>query len=290
MGVVWGILSALAFGSADFIARGVSVSLSPYHALFYIHLVSGILLAGIVLISGIPETASLAAAGLGALVGSINTLGTLLLYRALAVGKLSVVSPIASTFGGVALVLALLTGDMISGGSIFGLVLMLVGIVMAAIVREENPDDGDPNVVKGLPSAIMASVALGINAWGLQFVVEPLGPYIPVLLGRIMTVVLLALLFKPLKQSIAVPPRKYWLRFGAMGLITTLGEVAYNVGIQGTTPGVVAILSSLFGTVTVLLALIFLHERLARHQWIGVGIIFAAILIVGIFQNLVSAA
>jgi drug/metabolite transporter (DMT)-like permease len=289
MGIVWGIVSALAFGSADFIARGVSVRLSPYHALFYIHLLSGILLAIIVIINGIPQTASLGVVGLGALLGSVNTLGTLLLYRALAVGKLSIVSPITSTFGGVALVLSLLTGDAISGGSIFGLLLMLVGVVIASIVKEETPNDGQRRIVIGLPEAVIAAIALGINAWGLQFVVEPLGPYIPVLLGRMMTLLLLALLVRPLKQSIAVPPREYWLRFGAVGLITTLGEVAYNIGIQGTTPGIVAILSSLFGTVTVLLALIFLNERLARHQWVGVAIIFIAILLVGIFQNFIPS-
>ncbi len=67
--------------------------------------------------------------------------------------------------------------------------------------------------------------------------------------------------------------------------MTTIGEIAYNVGVQGMTPGIVAVLSSLFSPVTVLLALIFLHERLARRQWVGIGIIFVATLLTGMFQN-----
>jgi drug/metabolite transporter (DMT)-like permease len=95
----------------------------------------------------------------------------------------------------------------------------------------------------------------------------------------------LALFVRPMRQSIAVPPRSLWLNFVVVGFVTTLGEVAYNIGVQGTTPGIVAVLSSLFSPVTVLLALVFLRERLARHQWIGVGIIFVATLLIGVFQN-----
>ncbi|MBC7811904.1 MAG: DMT family transporter [Burkholderiales bacterium] len=286
MGVVWGFLSALCFGSADFIARGVSVKLSAYHALFYIHLVSGVLLGIVVALDGIPSTATIAAVGLAVALGAVNTLGTLLLYRSLSIGKISLVSPITSTYGGVALILALLAGDAISIGGIFSLVLMLVGIVIVSIVRENNDSPDAQQVgLRGVPEAAVAAIALGINFWAMQFVVGPLGTYIPILIGRMVTVILLALLVRPTRQSIAVPPRELWLKIGAAGFVTTLGEVAYNVGVQGATPGIVAVVSSLFSPVTVLLALIFLHERMARHQWVGVGIIFIATLMLGIFQN-----
>jgi uncharacterized membrane protein len=285
VGVIWGFISAVAFGSADFIARGVSVKLTPYHALFYIHFISGVLLAVVILLDGIPASATLSAVGLAALLGAVNTVGTLMLYRSLSIGKISVVSPITSSFGGIALVLSLLAGDSIPLGGIFSLGLMLVGIVIVSTVREDAQQDAKRTPLKGLPEAVIAALALGLNFWGLQFVVTPLGPYIPTLIGRIMTVILLAVLARPFHQSIAPPPREYWLKIGVVGLITTIGEIAYNIGVQGTTPGIVAVLSSLFSPVTVLLALIFLREKLARHQWVGVGIIFAATLLIGIFQN-----
>ena len=285
MGIIWGFLSALCFGSADFMARGVSIRLTPYHALFYIHLVSGVLLFAVIMVDGIPASATADAVGLAALLGAVNTLGTLLLYRALSIGKISIVSPITSTFGGITLVLSLLAGDIIPFGSIFGLVLMLIGIVIVSTVREDAQQETKGIPLRGLPEAVITAVALGLNFWGLQFVIEPLGVYIPTLIGRIMTVILLVLLARPLRQSIALPPRAYWLKIGLVGFITTLGEIAYNVGVQGTTPGIVAVIGSLFSPVTVLLALIFLRERLARHQWVGVGIIFIATLLIGIFQN-----
>lgn len=287
MGIIWGFLSALGYGTGDFIARGVSVRLSAYHALFYIHLVSGIILALIVVVDGIPASATLEAVGLSALLGAVNTLATLLLYRALTIGKIALVSPIVSTYGGVALLLSLLTGDAIGIGSIFSLLLMLAGIVVVSVVHDSDSQEAPASAdgLRGIPEAVTAAVALGIHFWAFQFVVGPLGAYIPTMIGRIVTMILLPLLARPLRQSVAVPPRDLWLKIGLAAFVTMLGEVAYNIGVQGTTPGIVAVLSSLFSPVTVLLALVFLHERLARHQWIGVGIIFAATLLIGLFQN-----
>ncbi|MBI1279688.1 MAG: EamA family transporter [Anaerolineaceae bacterium] len=284
MGIFWGLLSALGFGSADFIARDASVKLTPYRALFYIHFVSAVALLVVILFDGIPATATWASVGLGMLLGSINTIGTLLLYRALTIGKISIASPVTSAFGGVALLLSLLAGDHIPFGGVLSLLLMLFGIVIISSVSHD-PNDASRKGLKGLPEAVIAAIAIGLNSWGLQFIVGPLGSYLPTLIGRVMTMILLSLFARPLHQSVALPAGGLWKILAAAGLITTVGEVAYNIGVQGTTPGIVAVLTSLFSAVTVFLALIFLKERLAQRQWVGVGIVFVATLLIGYFQN-----
>jgi uncharacterized membrane protein len=289
VGILWGLISAFGYGTADFIARDVSVKLTAYRALLYIHLVSGLMMVAIILFDGIPASSTLDAVALCVGLSIANTVATLMLYRALSIGKISIASPVTSTFGGVALILALLAGDTISTGSVFSLVLMLVGIIFVSIVPD-SPDTADQgNGLKGLPEAILSALLFGLYFWGIQFVVGPLGAYVPTLIGRIVTVVLLTAAARPLHQNVEAPSRSFWLKIIAAAVISTIGEVAYNLGVQGTTPGIVAVLSSLFSPVTVLLALIFLRERLARHQWIGVGIIFIATLLIGIFQNLVQA-
>lgn len=283
MGIFWGLLSALGFGTADFIARDASVKLTPYRALFYIHFVSAVALLVVIVFDGVPATATWGNVGLGMVLGSINTIGTLLLYRALTIGKISIASPVTSAFGGVALLLSLLAGDHIPLGGVFSLLLMLVGIIIISSVSHDT-DDANRKGFKGLPEAIFAAIAIGVNSWGLQFVVGPLGSYIPTLIGRVMTMILLSIFARPVRQSVALPPQGLWKILVAAGLITTVGEVAYNIGVKGTTPGVVAVLTSLFSAVTVFLALIFLHERLARRQWVAVGIIFVATILIGYFQ------
>jgi drug/metabolite transporter (DMT)-like permease len=283
VGIFWGLLAALGFGTADFIARGASVKLTSYRALFYSHLISGLVLLIVIVFDGIPAMITLSTIGLAAVLGAVNTVGTLLLYRALTIGKISIASPVTSTFGGVALLLSLLAGDSIPLGGVLSLLLMLAGIVIVSSVSDA-PGDANRTGLKGLPEAIFAAIAIGINSWGLQFVVGPLGAYIPTVIGRVMTIILLSIFVRPMRQSIALPPRDLWQTLLAAGFITTIGEVAYNIGVRGTTPGIVAVLTSLFSAVTVFLALVFLHERLARRQWVAVGIIFVATVLIGYFQ------
>ena len=57
-------------------------------------------------------------------------------------------------------------------------------------------------------------------------------------------------------------------------------NVAYNLGITVSLTAVVSVISSLFSAVTVLMAWVFLRERLARWQWAGVGAILVGIVLV----------
>lgn len=65
-----------------------------------------------------------------------------------------------------------------------------------------------------------------------------------------------------------------------IGLGDIVANVAYNQGIATTLTAIVVALASLASTVTVLLACVFLRERLAAWQWAGVALISAGIVLV----------
>src|SRR5258705_11837340 len=100
---------------------------------------------------------------------------------------------------------------------------MLAGVVIVSSVSHDA-NDANRKGLKGLPEAIIAAIAIGLNSWGLQFVVGPLGSYIPTLIGRVMTMILLSLFARPMRQSIALPPQGLWRTIVAAGVITTIGE------------------------------------------------------------------
>jgi drug/metabolite transporter (DMT)-like permease len=68
----------------------------------------------------------------------------------------------------------------------------------------------------------------------------------------------------------------------AVGLMDTAAFVANNAGLHIGPVSVVSVLASLYGAVTVLLAWIFLRERLERSQWLGIVLIFIGIVCVSI--------
>jgi bacterial/archaeal transporter family protein len=62
------------------------------------------------------------------------------------------------------------------------------------------------------------------------------------------------------------------------GILGGVGNMAYfEAMVKGGKASVVTPVTALFPMVTVLLALVFLKERLGRVQWIGLGLAFVAI-------------
>jgi drug/metabolite transporter (DMT)-like permease len=261
------------------------VWLGTWRALLYAHLISFVSLLPIVVWQPGGVQLSLGVLLLGALLGVLNLIGSGLLYRALTIGRLAIVSPICSSFGAITLTLSLLSGDVLSPGKIAGLALTVVGVVLAS-TPEATPDQRLG--ARGVPEAIGAALSFGITFWGLKYVVPFTGPWIPVLESRIMALLLLPLLARPLGQSIALPERGAWPGVILIGLLDTCANTAYNLGIRSDAPGIVAVLGSLFSPITVLLGFVVLRERLSQRQWLGVLVIFAAITLIGIVDNLVE--
>jgi transporter family protein len=68
----------------------------------------------------------------------------------------------------------------------------------------------------------------------------------------------------------------FWAFF--TGILGGVGNILFfQAMVAGGKASVVAPVTALFPMITVLLALIFLHERLGRVQWIGLALAFVAI-------------
>lgn len=287
MGIIWGLVAALCWGASDFTARSASMRLGALRSLLYAQLVGFAGLFAVMHWHGALLPVTVGALLLGALLGAAYTAGTVLLYDAMASGPLMIVSPIGSSFAAITLGLSLLSGDDISPLKVGGLALALGGIILASIPAAAPSGSGlaTPRPARSVIEAAGAACLFGVTFWGLKYVVPGLGLWLPVFESRMMALVLLPVLARPLRQSIALPPLATWPLLLVVGIIDTCGTVAYNRGLGSDAPGVVAVLGSLFSPVTLLLAFVLLGERLARRQWAGVLVIFAAIALVGVAQN-----
>ena len=107
---LWGLLTALGWGGADFIARFTGRALGHGRALLGVLLVGSLVMPAVFWLSGAPFVAELSALWLLALAGLGVTLATLLLYWGLARGPISIVSPIVASFPALNLLFAVLIG------------------------------------------------------------------------------------------------------------------------------------------------------------------------------------
>ncbi|MBF6590945.1 MAG: DMT family transporter [Ktedonobacterales bacterium] len=314
-GIAFGLVAALCWGIADFCARGSSRAGGTFLTLLAIQVVAVAALLGIALplgllsLSAMPLGMVLAAAGVSLAILA----GAGFLYRAFAIGTLALASPIAASFAAITALLALVTGERPALTQLVGIALTLGGVVLASSVSTPTRAEAgkaralptDPAIggrwrvtwhpEPGLIEALASMLIFGVAYWALRFVVGALGGVRTAFIGKVTDLLALSVIAlvgasvaRRRSRSLATPrwyaPRRppfaFWLFVVPAALLDTTANIAYNLGITRALVSVVVVLSSLFSAVTVLLAWIFLRERLRGWQWVGVSAIFVGIVLV----------
>ncbi len=286
MGIVFGLLSALFWGSGDYLITQLTRRVGTRLALVYIQTVS--LMAWLILLAVVPNNLMGGPRTwmIVVLTGFCHVLGLAFVYRAFQVGTLSLVSPISSSFAVVTALLALIAGERPPLLALAGAGLLFVGVVVATRSPSDEPKRGKS--LKGIPEAIGSALAFGTMFWLFYFFVQPdLGYIWPLIVLKTMAAVssIFALAYKRGKHKPPISgwtPLTVWLLAIAAAAADTLAWLAYIWGTSTEYATIVTGLASLFSVVTILLAWALLRERLAPNQWAGVAVILLGILLVSI--------
>jgi drug/metabolite transporter (DMT)-like permease len=210
---------------------------------------------------------------LAACAGLAGALGLGALFRGMAVGAIAVVAPISSAAAVIPVVVGLATGERPSGLQLAGMAVVLAGVALAS----REPGTAERRLAAGVPLALLA--ALG---FGLYFLlIDPAsddGAAWAVLVAR--SAATLAATAVAIALSSGLP------RAGDLPLLATVGifDASANamlaVALTKGLVGLVAVLSSLYPVVTVLLARAALGERVARAQRAGVVLALGGVAVI----------
>lgn len=302
MGVLLGLSAALGWGVADYMARFATRRIGAFRALMFMQLVGVLALTVCIAATGhwtkfFPAFRWNLWAWI-VLTGILSVLGALALYRSFEIGILALVSPIAASYPALTVVLSIVTGERLTRSHAAGVAIVIFGVVLAALALPppaSAPDsvnfqtqalarsDHRRHMLRGVPWALAAALAFGVNYWILGFRVMPVfGGLGSVWVIRLVSFLVLALLARPLGQSAQIPRGSTaWLIF-FIGLADTAGFVANNLAFKQEEIAIATVLASLYGVVTLFFAAAFLHERLGRRQWAGVALIFIGVALVSL--------
>jgi drug/metabolite transporter (DMT)-like permease len=293
MGIIFGLATALGWGIADFLVRFSARSIGSFRTLFFMQFI-GLFTLGIYLLATgelitLLHHTSWQPWAWAVLAISLNILSALALYRAYEIGVLMIVSPITSCYAAVTSALAFFTGEKVGQLHIVGMVVTLIGAALVATPLVNSPVYQNTLLTghKGLPPgviwAVLASVGYGVAFWLLGFhVSHDLGAITTTWLTRLLTPCALAISAPLAGLSLKLPTGNVWWYIGAIGITDTFAFVTYNTGLTVGQVSIVSVISSLYSAVTVILAWIVLRERLQPSQWLGVGVVFAGIILVNI--------
>jgi drug/metabolite transporter (DMT)-like permease len=208
---------------------------------------------------GVEKLLPAVAAGVAGLVGLAA------LYRGLAVGAMGIVAPISAASPVVGLSADAMQGTFPAALQWLGIALVLTGI--ATLSREPSSDGGGGRIARGVGLALVAALGFGLFVVGLDAGSDESAAW-AVVAARATSVAIAVVVAVVLSTSLR-PPRGTWPLLVGIGIGDTLANVLVAIASTQGSIGIVAVLSALYPIVTVLLARLFLDERLTAPKRVG---------------------
>lgn len=274
-----GMLAALAWGSADFIARFTGSALGHVNALFGMLAASAVVLTGLVLFMGLPVTGLVAAWWVLLLAGCGLTLATLLLYQGLVRGPVTVVAPIAGTFPAFNIVLAIGLGLRPSVSEWMAMAAVMGGVFVVAQSARHYEARGHysrAHIRLSVVIALAASFLFAVTVAAIQEAGAICGEIQAVFLARWISLACCVGLLAA-RRRVPVIALRWWPALAAQGALDAGALLAVVAGSVDATSAITAVLASTFSAVTVVLARVFIREAMSWGQWLGIGIILAGV-------------
>ena len=299
--VLLGLGGALVYGFADFLGGIASRRLRPVTVAAAAAAIGIVPLLVALLVFG--GRASWQGTLWGAVGGLAGAIGVLLLYTALAIGPMSVLSPITAVFAAVVpVVVALLRGTVLPPVAVGALVVAVVAVVLVATVRDPR---GARVTARGVAAAAVAGC--GFGGIVLAFNETPSDSGIaPLVVARLLQAVLLGTAAvvsaavarsggaadpgtsadvagsagPPGRWPRSAPDRRLVWAVVACGVFDALANACIQAGLHSsddpTTLPVISVLNALYPIGTVVLAGVVLRERLTVLQGVGIALALAA--------------
>jgi drug/metabolite transporter (DMT)-like permease len=280
--MTFGLLTAAGFGTADFFAKLSTNRVGFLKTALFMQAMGTVLVLPFALTDASRLILHPWAVFVGIVLGVVNALATLCLYKGFQVGRVSIVSPIASAAPVVAILLAVVfLGETITEQRLAGISLVMLGIILVSI--QDRQAEAFREIAKGTAYAIGFMILGGVLLFELKPVSHDLGAFLPVLMLRWVGTLVLAVPFL-CREAKSRSLEKGALRLIiAVACLDTFANVAYNVGLIFGTVTIVSPLGGMFSPVTVLLAWLILKERLFRHQLFGFAAIVLGVATLGAF-------
>ena len=273
MWVALALGSSLVWGTADFLG-GFYTRRAPLSAVTVVSQAAGLCVL-LVWLAARGFSVSGGSFAFGLLSGVGGAIGLAAFYKALAVGTMSIVSPVTACGAVVPFAMALARGERPSGWAIGGAAVALVGAVLAS--ASEGRASGDRRL--GALLSVVAAVSIGLFVYFLGVGGKHGDPYSALFGARISSLSVLLLGSLALRAPVR-PSRALLPAIALIGVLDVSANALYVFASRSGFLSVVGVLGSLYPVVTLLAAYVVLNERITRVQKGGVVLALLGVCVV----------
>jgi drug/metabolite transporter (DMT)-like permease len=239
--------------------------------------VASALAAAVLLLFAGGETLTAGHATWAVVAGVCGAIGLVAYYRALALGAMSVVAPIIAAQVIVPVAAGLALGERPPAAACAGMVLAVAGVALVS-------RGGGAGVARVPRTAILLAVltALLFGVMGLALDRSGDGsPLQAVFIVRLVSALVVVVYFFASRRRLDMG-RRDLPALTSVGVLLTLANVLLTVAFTMGMLSIISVLGSLSPVVIVVLAQVFLRERLCLWQWAGVAAVFAGVVLLSL--------
>ena len=283
--IVLGFATSLVYGFADFFGALGSKHIKPVVVTFWSGLSGLALLLTASLFMGADfNTNSILCGVIG---GIASAFAMTCLYAALAIGPISILSPLSAVVMAIVpMIIGFAQGDRFSLWGWVALSAILVAVVLVGFVPG---DDVRLPSLKGLLLGIGAGVGMGAVLLALAAAPKDSGLASPAILRAVSASLLGIFMLVTINSGGAASKTgevgatqqskastKIWLAVMATGFLDSSANVFFTIASRQGSLSVVSVLTALYPLGTIILARIFLKEKIARSQMFGIVLALGA--------------
>ena len=275
MSAGFAVIAAALFGSGDFLG-GQASRRAPARLVTATAQLSGALLAIVAAVAVGADRVRAVDVAWGGAAGLAGGVALLCFYWSLSRGAMSLVAPLSAVLSALTpVVYGLLTGERPNVVVLIGIAAALVAI--PAVSTAGTRDEQLPLRVAAL--AALAGLGFGAFAVCLKHTSDAAGLWPIVGARSVSLVVLIAIVVatEPARSFVEPAARRTAV---LAGLFDVAGNVAYLLAIHRGSLAAAGVLVGLYPATTVVLARVFLHERLQRAQLAGLLVAGVAIVLI----------
>jgi drug/metabolite transporter (DMT)-like permease len=281
--MIFGLGAAFAWGSADFGVALVSRRIGSFTTLVLAQF------AGIALFSVLAATpvASLPrfhpALLLLPVIGISGALSYVAFYRALELGPIALVSPIAAGYAAIVITLSLIfLREHVAALALGGAALTIVGVVLASSDWRRLPIEGR-RAKAGIFFALLAMAGFGLGAFLIGVFARDTGWFGTIYLSRLGSAATLgAILSTKGTQGLRSAGRLRALTAFGIGVLDIGGFALYARGAEVGRVSITAASSVIYPLIPILAGVLYLRERPAPNQWTGVAAVGAGLVLLAL--------
>ena len=286
-----GLGGMLGWGFADFFAKKTIDEIGSVASLVWAHVFGVLALLSVVLYSSFALHRQIAIPndfrtwGLLIFFGSLQAVIYLLVYQGFSKGQLAVLNPVFASYSGLAAIISIIVfGEVVSGHVLLGLATIFAGVLLLnidpqALRAKRMHFIGAPGLKEVGLAALLA--AFWTVSWdkfigGQDWLSYALFMYASMALAALV-------IAKFQKANLFVVKSGLWKFLILIGVCEVIAYMAISLGFSSTSYlSMVAILSSSFSLPTIILARVFLKEKVTRIQTIGSIAIIAGIVLLSL--------